>query len=576
MSESSTFENRMAAYQDRQAAYKDKVLNFEERTQQYKDEVIAQGKQIATEATAPLIAKITEVGIQKLREGKKAVETAVKKATSTAKDAVKETTGTAEETVGETEATGDFEPPGGFIRGARSLVNRTTTEASETMQDLRGRLRAAASKARDFAREKLSRPNRVREQNRPDPEDEAGPAEEDDDDDDADFEDAVEDPETDLPDPAADFEQVGSTDVPDQSAIDDGVGDIAEYFRQVREAQAAESAASDPVAAGNTPLSMNDQLKEFQAREAAEKASSEPGAAAEEPAAAAAADADDEPSAFDAFTSRLQTRVSRIDPRARGDFGELDDLEGDDFSPLSQTIFNAPEVRNAVSVTHDAYEPADDALQSGVRSLQQRLGGNSAEEEGMEMNSMLGSEQNPIQMEPLGELQEQPAAPEEAPTEAPATEAPAPSASSDAAEGARVESQQSANITEVQSETGASRAAASEAVADGSTATEGGSFIGGEGEETIAEATAASEGLGDAGAAAGAAGGEIAGEVAGEEAGELVASAIPGVGEIAVGLIAIGSLLGGIFGGQKPEPPPPPVKLAQMAAPRFQGGLRGD
>ena len=492
MSESSTFENRMAAYQDRQEAYTDKVLNFEERTQQFKDQVIAEGKQIATEATAPLIAKITEVGIQKLREGKKAVQTVVKKATS-AVDETTETIAAAGDEVGD--------QSGGFLRGARSLINRSSTEASETMQDLRGRLRAAASNARDFAREKLSRPNRVREQNRPDP------AQEEDDDDDDDFEDAVEDPETDIPDPEADFEQVSPTDVPDQSAIDDDVGDIAEYFRQIRESQAAESAA-------------------------------------------------EEPSAFDAFTTRLQTQVTRIEPRARGNFGELEDPEGDDdFSPLSQTIGNAPEVRNAVSVTQQGYEPADDGLQQGVRGLQQRLGGNSAEEEGMEMNSLLGTEQQPIQMEELGEIQ---------PAEADA----------DVAEGSRVEAEQSANVAEVQAETGASAADAESAIAEGSTATEQGRFIGGEDQETIATATEASEGLDSTGAEIG--GEAVAGEVGGEEAGELAASALPGVGEIAVGLIAVGSLLGGIFGSNKQEPPPPPVKLAQMSAPRFQAGLRSD
>lgn len=492
MSESSTFENRMAAYQDRQSAYADKVLNFEERTQQFKDQVIAEGKQIATEATAPLIAKITEVGIQKLREGKKAVETVVKKA-STAVDETTEAVASAGEEVGD--------QSGGFLRGARSLINRSSTEASETMQELRGRLRAAASNARDFAREKLSRPNRVREQNRPDP------AQEEDDDDD-DFEDAVEDPETDIPDPEADFEQVSAGDVPDQSAIDDDVGDIADYFRQIRESQAAESAA-------------------------------------------------EEPSAFDAFTTRLQTQRSSVDPRFRGNFGELEDPEGDDdFSPLSQTIGNAPEVRNAVSVTQQGYEPADDALQQGVRSLQQRLGGNSAEEEGMEMNSLLGSEQQPIQMEELGEIQ---------PAEADA----------DLTEGARVESEQSANVAEVETETGSSEADAESAIAEGSTATEQGRFIGGEGQETFDQATEASEGLDTAGGLE--AGGEVAGgELAGEETAELAASALPGVGEVVVGLVAIGSLLGGIFGSNKPEAPPPPVKLAQMSAPRFQAGLRSD
>ena len=506
MSESTTFENRMADYENRMAAYQDKVLNFEERTQQYKDQVIAEGKQMAIEATAPLFAKITEVGIQKLREGKKAVETVVKKATT----AAKETTEAAETAGGEVE-----DQAGGFLRGARSLINRSSTEASETLQELRGRLRAAASNARDFAREKLSRPNRVREQNRPDPEDEAGPAQEDDDDEEEDdFEDAVEDPATDLPDPASGFEQVSSADVPEQSAIDDDVGDIAEYFRQIRQSRVAESA--------------------------------------------------DEPSAFDAFTTRLQTQASRVDPRTRGNFGELEDLEGDDdFSPLSQTIGNAPEVRNAVSITQD-YEPADDALQSGVRNLQQRLGGNSAEEEGMEMNSLLGTEQNPIQMEPIGEIQ-QPAQPAQ-----PATDA-------DVMEGARVEAQQSANISEVQSETGVSRAAASDAVAEGSTATEQGRFIGGDGQETVAQATDASEGLdADGGEIDGEVGGEVGEELAGEEAGELAASAIPGVGEIAVGLIAVGTLLGGIFGSNKPEEPPPPVMLSQMSAPRFQAGLRSD
>lgn len=128
-----------------------------------------------------------------------------------------------------------------------------------------------------------------------------------------------------------------------------------------------------------------------------------------------------------------------------------------------------------------------------------------------------------------------------------------------AEEQSNVSTLESAGLTEEQAET---------AMTQGDVAVQGGRLL--DPAEDVKAEEAADVG-GDVAADVGLTAGDAVEE--GVEVAATTGAESGGVGDIVGGLIAVGGLLGSLFGGHHSKPPPPPVELPALSIPVFQAGL---